>query len=356
MNELLEFVKMSKYAGERFDLTQAGGGNSSVKLNNGNMLIKASGYLLSDVELEKGYATLNHRQVVEALNNPTFETISNKREREQYASQLINESLISTESRPSIETFLHSLLYRFTLHTHPVVVNMVTCQKDWEDRLIALFGDQALYVQYETPGIELAIAMNEKLKAYRTTHTEDPQIVFLQNHGVLISASTAEEVYTLNEKVLSILEKIENVDFSRYKYTNQISSLINQHNNTQYIAYLSEDTQVNQLAAHQQYLEVTPFCPDGYVFCGAKVLMLPELNYEFMKKYIDSYHDVPKVIVYQSMVFLIAVNVKKAKEMEEVFKFHLMTIHFAKKEINTLPTQEIQYLGNWEAEKYRQKL
>lgn len=33
MNEELEkFIRMSKYAGERFDLVQAGSGNSSVKL------------------------------------------------------------------------------------------------------------------------------------------------------------------------------------------------------------------------------------------------------------------------------------------------------------------------------------
>ena len=31
MNELDKFVQISKYAGERFDLIQAGGGNSSVK-------------------------------------------------------------------------------------------------------------------------------------------------------------------------------------------------------------------------------------------------------------------------------------------------------------------------------------
>ncbi len=43
MNEMNDFIKISKYAGERFDLTQAGGGNSSVKNDDGTMYIKASG-------------------------------------------------------------------------------------------------------------------------------------------------------------------------------------------------------------------------------------------------------------------------------------------------------------------------
>ena len=42
MIELKNFVEISKYAGERFDLVQAAGGNTSVKLKNSEMLIKAS--------------------------------------------------------------------------------------------------------------------------------------------------------------------------------------------------------------------------------------------------------------------------------------------------------------------------
>ena len=53
MNELENFILMSKYAGERFDIVQAGGGNSSVKLEDGSMLIKASGFSLSEIQTRK---------------------------------------------------------------------------------------------------------------------------------------------------------------------------------------------------------------------------------------------------------------------------------------------------------------
>ena len=49
MIEIKNFVEISKYAGERFDLVQASGGNSSVKITDTKMLIKASGFLLSDI-------------------------------------------------------------------------------------------------------------------------------------------------------------------------------------------------------------------------------------------------------------------------------------------------------------------
>lgn len=356
MQDLLEFVKMSKYAGERFDLTQAGGGNSSVKLDNGQMLIKASGFLLSDVEQDRGFATLDHLKIVAALGDPAFEEIIEKRQREEYAAQLVSNALRSPLSRPSIETFLHSLLYKFTLHTHPIVVNMITCQKEWNSKLHALFGDRALYVPYETPGIELALSMFNELQNYRLKNEKDPGIVFLQNHGLIISGDHMEEVCELNEEVLSILERNENVNFSHYKYTNQISKLINGVGNTQYIAYLSEDTIVTKLSENRENLEISPFCPDGYVFCGVKVLFLQTLDSQCVYDYFEQNLELPKVIIYNSMVFFIANNIRKAKEIEEVFKFHLIIVNSVKERVNSLEIDEIRYLGNWEAEKYRQKL
>ena len=43
------FIEMSRYAGMREDLVQAGGGNSSYKKDKDKMLIKASGYQLADL-------------------------------------------------------------------------------------------------------------------------------------------------------------------------------------------------------------------------------------------------------------------------------------------------------------------
>ena len=47
---LADFSRISKTAGTRADYVQGGGGNTSVKLNDGLMAIKASGFCLSDIE------------------------------------------------------------------------------------------------------------------------------------------------------------------------------------------------------------------------------------------------------------------------------------------------------------------
>ena len=56
---LADFAQMSQLAGSRSDYVQGGGGNTSVKLDGGLMAIKASGFCLSDISTDKGYAVLN---------------------------------------------------------------------------------------------------------------------------------------------------------------------------------------------------------------------------------------------------------------------------------------------------------
>ncbi len=67
--------------------------------------------------------------------------------------------------------------------------------------------------------------------------------------------------------------------------------------------------------------------------------------------------DYPKVVLHDNMIFFIADSIRKAREIEEVLKFHLITMtNNDDGRINYLSKSEIQYLNNWDAEKYRQKL
>ena len=54
-----EFIKLSHIGGSRADYVQGGGGNTSVKLSDGLMAIKASGFCLSDITPNKAYAVLD---------------------------------------------------------------------------------------------------------------------------------------------------------------------------------------------------------------------------------------------------------------------------------------------------------
>jgi rhamnose utilization protein RhaD (predicted bifunctional aldolase and dehydrogenase) len=92
MKEIIDLVDISKYAGERIDLVQAGGGNSSVKFDNGQMVIKASGYSLSELVDGYGYSTVLTKQVAEIVKNKKVIASESKKERENITSQLVKKS------------------------------------------------------------------------------------------------------------------------------------------------------------------------------------------------------------------------------------------------------------------------
>ena len=66
-----DLVSLCNIYGERFDLTQAGGGNISVKFSFNEdiiTIIKASGYCLSDVSQDNGYTIINNKKIKKYVN------------------------------------------------------------------------------------------------------------------------------------------------------------------------------------------------------------------------------------------------------------------------------------------------
>lgn len=357
MIEIKNLVKISKYAGERFDLVQASGGNSSVKLKNGKMLIKASGFLLSEVNENRGYSKVDIKKIVNILKNKDIKNNYDKIKREICAKKLVEEATVDLKNRPSIETLLHSILFKYTLHSHPVVVNMIVVQKDWKEILSSIFKNQDIaLVPYKTPGIDLALELNKVISVFKTI----PKIIFLQNHGLIVTSNSISDVKRLTEIVINKIEKNLKIDMNRYKLTNKISNLINaaQKNNNN-ITYLSEDRYLNeQLIQNKKLFLQTPFCPDVQVFCGTIPILIKNiLDIDLIKKYREEYFEFPKVIIFKKNIFFNATSLKKAKEIEEVMKFHIMVLEKnLKTKKNFLNFKELHYLNGWEAEKFRKKI
>ncbi len=343
-----QLVAISKYAGARFDLAQAGGGNSSIKSIDGLMYIKSSGCGLCEVAVDKNIATVDLQKVKSILSNSALLLTRDKRAREIITSNLMKDATLD-ENRPSIETLLHSLMYKHTLHTHPIVVGLVVSQKNWIQILETIFAEnEYVAVCYETPGIELALRLDQEIKTYGKI----PKITFLQNHGLIISSNDYAEISFLTEMVIEKIETYYNLDMAIYKTTNQIIDLLNKIKLTDNIAYVSDDVVINDFLSKISI--PVPFCPDVFVYCGFKIVFLKNINdLESLETYLQEFHELPKVLILNNRMYFIALSIKKAKEMEEVMKFHLI-IQNQSQNLTLLPLEELAYLNNWEAEKYRQ--
>ena len=118
----LEYI--SKYCGERFDLTQAVGGITSVKYDN-FMFIKASGFHLTQINKNNGYVTIDNELLEKDVRKKKTKTIF--------------EYNVLGKLRGSIETYMHSILKKYTIHLHPIQVNKILISKN-SDEFIKKFS------------------------------------------------------------------------------------------------------------------------------------------------------------------------------------------------------------------------
>ena len=341
-----DLCEISRYAGMREDLVQAGGGNSAFKIAPEKMAIKASGYQLADITETDGFALVNPQIVREA-----FLKRDSLKEMTDEESKIILERAYISGARPSIETFLHSIAGRFSLHTHPVVVNAIACRKEGSNIFNQLFPN-ALIVPYATPGVELAKAYFNAYKKYKENNDEDPSIVFLMNHGLLVSAETAEEVVTLMEKVTNILEEYLNVDFKSYHYMKNLIKLYDD-------GILWRVSDENVLNAYRKYKGTwnTSICPDCVVFLGKKMYSIENnIDRNDFEHFVLN-NGFPVILEYMVNLYIHASSVRKALEIQSVLSFSAqVTLLNSNIEVSLLTEDEKNFLLNWDAEKYRREI
>ena len=350
MTALKQLVEIAKYAGERWDLVQAGGGNASVKTSDGKMYIKASGICLADMSLTGGYAVLDQGKLLRTFQRMLQRPCKTKELTDQKAAVALRACRIHCQETASIETWLHAILKKYTLHVHPVVVNAVVCRQDWKKILQDLFADVSyVAVAYKTPGIELAMELQKALQK------KPADIIFLQNHGLVVTSDKKEDIIRMTEHVLARIGTFLGVDSSAYKETNEISVVYNEVAQTNGIAYLCQDKTLSQQTAQLAGFNRVLF-PDQVVYCGAHIVVI-EKNLRETLGILRKQGALPRVIIYKKRLFLMAPNVRKAREMEDVLRAHVQVLNLIKGgKAHVLPRGELAYLVQWKAEKYRQKV
>ena len=338
------FVKISRYAGMREDLVQAGGGNSAVKISGDRMLIKASGYQMADITENDGYAIVDHSLIRDYFMN------SKGLELRETEDVILQKSLIKGK-RPSIETFLHSLTGRYSLHTHPVVINALTCRMNWSDELRTAFP-KALYVPYAKPGLELAIRFFEESKRKIDMEGSLPDVVFLKNHGLIISGNTPDEVIEKTEQTVRKAEEMVGIHRDGYHAVTEIWNVFPDR-----IVWKVTDQNVLEAYRIFQGFWNISFCPDCVVFLGKQFC---KLQFPVSENDITLYereYGRPVLVEYGGNLFILADSVKKALEIQSVLSFSAQ-VEILNKGVpcDYLSEDDQNQLLNWESEKYRKNI
>ena len=203
--DVAELVRMSREVGSDPALVQCGGGNASVKSDDGEtMVVKASGTAMSDMEPGRGYRRVALRPVLDMLADPELGRMESASREREAARRLAGAALDDIEGRPSVETPLHAFLPRAVCHTHPAFGNGVCCARLGSELAAEWFADLGgppLFVPYVDPGLPLARRTFKRVKSYAEQHGAPPKLLFLKNHGVFASADSAEEAVALSRRV-----------------------------------------------------------------------------------------------------------------------------------------------------------
>ena len=200
---LSAFSRVSRAVGDRPDYVQGGGGNTSAKLEDGRMAIKASGFRLSDIRPDAAYAVLDGRAVrgfFESHAETEFEDV------EKAGSDFVKAHTLAIEGlpslRPSVEAGFHSLLDRYVVHSHSVYANLATCVAEGREVLAkALAGADYSwgFVPSVDPGARLTFHIRDELARVTKETGRRPAVLLMQNHGLIVHADDPDRCLALHE-------------------------------------------------------------------------------------------------------------------------------------------------------------
>jgi rhamnose utilization protein RhaD (predicted bifunctional aldolase and dehydrogenase) len=198
-----QLVEMTRTIGQpQNNYVIVGEGNTSCRVDADSFWIKASGRGMNGIGAD-GFVQVRFQPVLDLLEQRMTDAALQ-------AAMLAAKVDAETPGRPSVEVTFHAaLLYGCDVgwigHTHPLAVNSILCSDRAEqfafNRLFpdeaVLCGPRSVLVPYADPGLPLALAIREKVRAYMAEFDEAPKVVLLQSHGLIALGQTPTEILNI---------------------------------------------------------------------------------------------------------------------------------------------------------------
>lgn len=202
--DLGQRVYTSRLLGRDKSLVLHGGGNTSVKIHERNILgneedilyVKGSGWDLEAIEAA-GFSPV---RLPHLLDLGELKTLSDP----EMVNELKTHMTRASAPAPSIETILHAILpYKYVDHTHADAVVTVTNTANGEQRIQEIYGESVVIIPYVMPGFELAQVCARRFAREAKRGTVG---MVLMNHGIFSFGATARESY---ERMIDLVSRAE---------------------------------------------------------------------------------------------------------------------------------------------------
>lgn len=279
-------VSLSKFFGQSEYNVQGPGGNISIKM--GDLLfIKSSGFILGNMCYEQGYCILHNPSCVNMVNDH----VNN-----------VKTAKIFGYNHPSMETYFHSFMKKYTVHLHFTPSNVWFCSNAVLDMTDFIYNKSI--IDYFTPGIELSHEIHSQ-------YTDDCDIYFLKNHGVIITANTMEEIYIYYDYLFEYF-------CGKNGYLVGSSEKISYEKNCMVMSRMFDEKRIvkcTKFGHLYDKIKNMVFCfPDLAVFVQ-KMTVMHSLDNKFTEEY--------DVILYNENVYVSAENITKCYSLIEILQSYI---------------------------------
>lgn len=286
--ELKNFIELSRFYGERFDLIQGNKGSISIKYGYNKMLITKDGSNILDTNETQGYSIVRYEDIKKNIKS-----------NEISKNDLYKFSL--TKNIPSIDTCIHSVLKKYTVFSNPIIYQKISNQGF--EKLQELFPNE-LCIENYTNNIDLSKYIQNKI----------PNIIFIKNCGMILTSDDYNDIYRLLISFESMFQINEN--YKKYKYANEISKYIHKSHKKNIVTYLS---------TNQELYRFLYEIPSSFENSNNMIpLFMNDIN--DITSYFNMYNDIPKIIVYNMHIYITGINSEIIKETEDSFLVNLIIL------------------------------
>lgn len=370
MRQIEDLIAISRKFGQDSRFVIAGGGNTSYKDEN-RLWVKASGHALATIT-EDGFAVLD-RTLLNEMGEKAYNEDTAIRE-EQVKNDLAV-ACVTKDRRPSVETSLHNCMgFAFVVHLHPTLINGLMCSASAEAVCGEIFPE-ALYIEYTDPGYTLFKKVYDRINAYKAANGKEPQVIFLQNHGIFVGGDTTAEIEGIYSEILGKLEaKVAALPEGGSEVSPTVTDVIpairqmlSRSGRGLKTLKVTKNALVDYFLDGSREKIAAPFTPDIIVYCkSAYIFIDAESDEEILKQAEEKIEAfaaekgyTPKVLLIKG-VGLVAVgdNFKNAQIITDVFTDAMKVAFYAQSFGGEHPMEKawIDFIDNWEVENYRRKV
>ncbi len=351
--EILQIITELSHEFGTSDYVRGGGGNTSCKSTE-TLWVKPSGTTLAGLKPELFVAL--DRENLGGLYK--VETPTEPAEREVLVKDIMaNAVMLGSKGRASVEAPLHdSLSATYVVHTHPYLVNGMTCGKEGKAKCKELFPD-ALWLDYIDPGYTLCMFVREEIKKYAEANGQEPKMIFLKNHGVFVAGDTADEVRGIYKTIIDTLTNY----YDEKGITAELAVEPDPDDDAvdqvglKLAECLSDETVAVAACGMFDYPQ-GPITPDHIVYAKSYPFV-GEPSEEAINEFKAKHGYEPKIVVCSDAVFGIGPTETKAALALELAIDGAIVLKLAEAfgGIDLMTDQAREFIENWEVESYRSK-